>query len=280
MKVLHLGSLASVPSTLIKYQRRLGIKADLMLRSGHTSFDSHKVINDSIVISGGVKKFLLKVLLLVPRYDIIHSHILPFTSKYVKRPYFWKSMVFHYHGSNIRNQWVEKREEWSRGDFIGLSTPDLLVGAPDRAVYIPNPIDTQLFTRKKDFRKGSALWIMHMEGHQKNEKNAYKLAKEYNLDLTVLNRLTDAIPYLEFPRYLEQFEYFLDLKLVDFMNKKRVLTITNEVQTSFSLTGHQALSLGVKVIHNGEIHTEFPQEHDPVIIAKKWIEIYEELLKK
>ncbi len=285
MKVLHIFNTANIAVTIAKYQRMLDIQSDVVMRKTFTAFGGHEIIPNPYVIPGGAKRFLFACLRLIPKYDIIHSHAPRFTRNYLQKLIRWKPYVFHYHGSNIRGKWAEKRNEWKKADFLVVSTPELLNGAPKTAYYVPNPVDKNHFHRTEPYTSDTALFILRWKRQLPAFEQAKRECKEYNLDLTIIDRKKSHIPYANFPEYLQKFEYYIDTKTYEAFDP--ILSNTNwdipysevKMNNSLSVTALQQLAIGGKVLNNGAVLTKFPSDHDPLTVAKKWIDIYEQLLE-
>lgn len=280
LKILHIWNTASVPVTLAKYQRKLGHQADVIMREIYTSFRGDELLEGAMVINGSARKFALACLKTARKYDIIHAHAFPFTDKYIRRILRWKKYVYHMHGSRIRNQWSVKKKKWEKANAIIVSTPELLEGAPPHARYIPNPIDTELFTRRNPFKPKTALYILTKEAMRSVIPFIQDTCKEMDLALTIMEREKVSINLKSFPQFLESFEYFFDLKLIDYVTPDRKVVTIEKLNDAWSLTGLQALALGLKVFHDGKIHSGFPKESDAWDITHRVLEVYKEVLDK
>ena len=175
----------------------------------------------------------------------------------------------HYHGSEIRYRNEEKKEKFKHADFIAVSTHDLLEHIS--ATYMPNPVDLDLFTRINKAHNKTALVIQAYEKFSKTKELSMKEAEKRKLNLAVLIRQRHLIPYNLFPRFLELFEFYIDIRQEP--TKEKILD-------TLSLTALQALALGVKVIFKDKIIEELPEEHHPEKVTSKWMEIYHSLIKK
>ena len=95
-------------------------------------------------------------------FDIIHIHDLDEIIPWLKHLYHSKPVILHYHGTRVRNRWKERENFWRKADAILVSTPDLLEGAPKSTIYIPNPIDTDLFYRfPENHRQPNSAFAFH-----------------------------------------------------------------------------------------------------------------------
>ena len=86
-----------------------------------------------------------------------------------------------------------------------------------------------------------------------------------------MDRTTHVINYAQFPRFLELFEYYIDVHQ-HFATGEIVYGLLN-------LISLQNLALGGKVIDsNGKIHTKLPKDYYPDTACEKYYKLYEELL--
>lgn len=267
MKILHVWSIAGVPSTLAKYQKKLGHETALILREGFDDFGTHKIVENYVpvsIVSGSAKKFKLLCLLKARKFDVIHCHSLDDYAVLFKRFYRRKKVVLTYHGSKIRYNWEERKQYWNNLPKVTVATPDLLENAPEGVLYVPNPVDTDHFTRQEECKPNTALFLwVH------DSQLALSLAREFSekegLELTVHRRQDTHFLYSEYPRILEQYEYYIDIK--------SDLT-RNKIVQAISVAALQSIAMGIKVYHNGRIHTELPDKYLPLIVAKQWIDVY------
>ena len=147
-----------------------------------------------------------------------------------------------------------------------VSTLDLLEGAPEGTVYLPNPVDIDIFNpplHKADH--DSALTFSHGAVDV-----AEKLAEEHGLTLTVHPR---NMKFLEMPGLFGQFSWYIDTK----RNNKGTLLCRSG--GSGSLTGLEALACGLKVINSdGEIRVGLPDQHRPQNAVMMLEPIYKSLI--
>ena len=119
-----------------------------------------------------------------------------------------------YHGTDIRGEWQNRKKFWEKADLVTVSTRDLLKGAPENVKYTPNPVDTELFTRKNPAIPKSALF-MDFTRYEKNKDvprtKAEELTSKEKLSLTVWERDNwGHFPNETFPRFIELFDNFID----------------------------------------------------------------------
>lgn len=256
--VIHIFNTAGVASILAKWQKRLyGWRTWVITRS---IFDVFHLTTYGKAVNLRATPFKYYSLLMAFKFKLVHIHsadiFLPsFRRLYGRR----KALVIHYHGSEIRGKWDARSKYWSIADIIMVSTPDLLEGAPSRAIYLPNPVDTLMFRPKPKLRrKNTALYIIkHQEGEDLEWPK--KIAERMNLKLTMLDRKKTPIPYLMLPDFLNKFEYYIDRNYIP----------------SLSKTALEALACGLKVIRWDEkIISGLPEEHKPENVISRLCEIY------
>ena len=246
----------------------------------------------TLVWDNSAKVWLAKCFLYARKLDIIHVHVGVQWLPYYRNLYPGKKLVIHVHGSKIRGRW-DKEPNVGLADGILVSTPDLLEGAPEGSVYLPNPIDEELIARVK---YGLALEGTEMkQGAFHVDRYASDIAKEYaeanGLDLTIFNRDETPLPHPEFLKLMGQHEFYINVERSRFLQEldshevyvdvKRDFpgyAYENKVLEAFSLTGLEALALGCRVIDwKGDIHEGLPQEHTGKEIAKTLNEFYQKM---
>lgn len=274
MKILHIWNTAGVPQTIAKIQREIGLEADLIVRDGYDAFNFLDLIDPSIkltIVKGPAKLFKMKVLLLAWKYDILHIHAVDEIVPLIRKIYPRKKIVLTYHGRDIRDRWDEKKNRYSKADIITVATPDLMNGAPKNVLFVGNTVDMFHWIRKNGYFPKSAIYVNSEKGDYMATSliKARKVAKNIGIDFLHVLRREDFIPYAYFPRFLELFEFFIDIK-----NKEG----TDEIVQARGMTALQALSLGLKVIDNNNVITfQLPPEHSPITIRETWSKIYGEL---
>jgi glycosyltransferase involved in cell wall biosynthesis len=207
MKVLHIWDTAGTASIIAKYMDMVFGTESLVV---HTkTFDLFGLTTYGELWDCGANTFSLRCLLLARKFDVVHIHTFDKLIPFLKVIYPKKPVVLHYHGSEIRGNWLLKRRFWSKADVILYSTTELLSNeTPKTAVYMPNPVDTNLFyPLKARFKPKTAFHISY---------NADDLAKmyanKYHLELTIHNRERQRIPHFKLSEILRQYEYYIDIK--------------------------------------------------------------------
>jgi len=147
LKILHVGNTAGVASTLVKYQRRLGHVSSLIVRTKHPFGYDYEVSCSN-----------LSAMMRLVFADAIHYHSAPWIYRalggrirfpdYAVAKTLGKRIVWHFHGHEVRQPEV-RHQRFPRLDCpMIVSTPDLLRYLPE-AIWIPNPVDTELFSPKR-----------------------------------------------------------------------------------------------------------------------------------
>lgn len=196
-------------------------------------------------------------------YDVIHIHSF---DKCVPLMSALAPLVLHYHGSDIRGRWEDKKKYWSHANRILVSTSDLLNGAPPMAELLPNPIDTEIF---KDLGKERVDAALHFDYGAVDL--AEKITHDHGLRLIVKEKGT---PYAEMPQIFNGYTHYVDIKRD---HTDRVL-ISRPTDTG-SLIGLQALACGCEVLTLGGGRPKgLPPQHRPENVAKQLYKTYKEIL--
>ncbi|MEM4691288.1 MAG: glycosyltransferase [Desulfurococcaceae archaeon] len=259
MKILHIWNTAGVASTLAKFMDRIyGSRSTVIYRRVFDKF-GHTIYGE--LMDCGAKEFVLRAVLRSLKYDIIHIHSLDKLVPIIRILNPRKPIVLHYHGSEIRGKWMIRKKFWNIPNVVVLvSTKDLLNGAPEHVIYLPNPVDTDIFHPNPAIvrKPRSALAFRYYI----DEVKVRKYAEKYGLELTILER---EYPYLEMPRLLSSYEFFIDRTEIP----------------SLSKTALEALACGTKVIRwDGEIIDHLPEEHKPENVVRKLYDIYRIMIEK
>lgn len=261
MKVLHIGNVAGVASSLVRGLRDRGIKAQMIERKKHPyRFPSETVVDSSVI------SFLFYVLKLSQDYDIVHLHSLPYSLLFNIDILAFKALrsklVVHLHGTELRECHNKVSTKVALGicDQVLISTPDLFLYYP-KALWLPNPIDPVFRSSENPQRYGKALYFRKWY-EPEGERIVRMKCEEMGLELTVPK---NPIRYSEMPLLLNQFEVFFDRFNI----------------TSLSKTALEALACGCKVIGwRGPIKDpeKILKEHNLEDVTRKLIEIYEKMV--
>lgn len=259
MRVLHIWNTAGVGSVIAKFQARLlGWRTTVLDRRSTDLFGKSYY---GVSVPDGTLLFYLATAVGVTTYDFIHVHDLDKIVPVIKKVFPNKPILLHYHGSVIRNKWNQRKKFWSRADAVIVATEDLLEGAPECAVYLPNPVDTQLFRPMPRLRRRG--WALYMYSEDPKLKTglgrALSIARNWGLKLVVWHRRVKPIPHLAMPWFLNHFEYFIDHAWVPALSKNAL----------------EALACGLKVVRwDGRVIEGLPLMHRPENVIKKLVHIY------
>jgi len=262
MKILHIGNTAGVAGVIAKYVDRLfNTRSRVVQRSNRVVFPVY-----GEVWGCGPKMFALKCLLMARKFDVVHVHYFDKIVPYLRLLYPRKAIVLHYHGDDIRGKWSSRRKYWSRADAIVYSTLDLLNDeTPKHAVYIPNPVDTEIFHPACGKAKPKSAFHFSYDA----DELAIEYAKRHRLELTIYNKHEHGvIPHLKLPEVLCQYEYYIDVKRAG----------DGKIGSALSKTGLEALACNLKVIRwDGKVIEGLPPENHPENVAKQIFNIYQKL---
>ena len=212
----------------------------------------------------GAVSFFFRAVRMSRHADLVHVHSLDRVVPWVKRVQ-GGPVVMHYHGTDIEGRWAEKRGRWSKADFVAVSTPNLLEGAPAGAVYVPNPIDTGLFRDTGGPRsQGSAVSF-----HYGMDAEAEAAAKGLGLKLDWLERWS--VKHEDMPSVLSKYAYYIDMRRPP----------AHVVARSLGRAALEALACGCSVVDwTGKVTSGLPKEHEAAAVASRWDEIYRALLRQ
>jgi len=243
-----------------------GIDSLVMIRK---RYDPYNLSNEFVKsLDCSFKEFLIRFWIKGLKFDIIHIHGSDKTLKILKLtlPYKNKKIIIHYHGSDIRGRWEEKKKRWKYADKIIVSTPDLLEGSPEGTEYLPNVIDEKICAlyKRREKEKDSCFHVYH----EANDK-AIDYFQVGGVRVIVHYPETNPLNHFDFLDKLSSYEYYIDVKRRE-----------GKLLEAMSLTGLEALFMGVKVIRgDGALISDFPVQHRSINVCEKLKGIYEGLMK-
>lgn len=238
---------AGVACTLAKWTNKVyKTHTDVLASSRHDRFGHLTYGTEWTQLAPRFFPFVIKS---IKDFDVVHLHERDRFILKIRKHCPEKPLVMHYHGTDIRGRWNGRRRFWGRTDAVLVSTANLLEDAPLGTIYLPNPIDTDMFhPSSHETDPNSALTFNHGA-----VDIAEKLAEEHGLELTV--HLRDK-PFSEMPNLLRQFSWYIDTKR---NNEGELLCRRGD---SGSKTGLEALACGLKVINSDEeIREGLPFQH-------------------
>ena len=258
MKVLHIWNTAGIAGFIAQAMDEIhGTKSKVMMRA---SCDPYGCTVHGENYDERASIFLLRCLAHCFFNDVIHVHglegLVPWIRWLTRRPVF-----LHYHGSDIRGLWADKKRFWKYAHEIFVSTPDLLEGAPEGTTYIPNVVNEELLDYIKYLRRdlGHIKRCAGVALHDRRwaDEEAHEYARKHGYEINYYTRTeTEGLPHVENLKRLAKYEAFIDVKR-DFPGYG-----DGEILRAHSLTGLEALYLGLKVIRwDGELIDSFPKRH-------------------
>lgn len=197
--------------------------------------------------------------------DLVHVHSLDSVVPILKILGF--PVLLHYHGSDIRGRWKDRRRYWCGADRVLVSTSDLLVEAPKVAEYQPNPIDIKLFNPSDSAAKEEAA--LHFD------YGAVDIAELIaGINHIPLRLRKKGVPHSEMPGVLRGYTHYVDVKR-DYSDRVLISRPTD----SGSLIGLQALACGSTVLTLTGKRVGLPPQHRPENVANRVLTVYEEMLE-
>ena len=261
--VLHIWDQAGVGCVIAKYQRKLGLESFVIKRDGFDPFGIMNFYNQKTFRTLFGFQFLKTVIKKSKDFDILHVHDLFQLLPDLKKRYPKKKIILHYHGTKLRTTSRSKRIEFEKNaDSVLVSTPDLLSFSD--AKYLPNPVDTEHFSSRNIQKNNLALCFL-FSNNSEHELVKELEKHEIKVNLNCVNRKQKPIFYQDMPNFLSNYEYYVDIKFI----------YDNKPAAALSMTGLQALSLGMKVInYNYEVLNSLPNQHEPKRVVEKLNTIY------
>jgi hypothetical protein len=262
LKVLHVWNTAGVGSVIAKFcDRGSQMTSTVITRQ---AADRVGLTTYGRAYADGPARFFLRAVSMARSADLVHVHSLDRVVPWVKR--LWgKPVVMHYHGTDIEGRWNEKRGRWGMADYLAVSTPNLLEGGPSTAVWIPNPVDTDIFKPLGVGRDPKSA----VSFHYGMDDEAEDATRRLGLTLTWLDRWS--VRHEEMPQVLSKFAYFIDLRKPPEHVQAR----------SVGKAALEALACGCKVLDwSGNTLEGLPPDNGPQEVAAKWTQVYQGLVKK
>ena len=262
LKVLHVWNTAGVGSVIAKFcDREFQTESTVITRQ---AADRVGLTTYGRAYADGPSRFFLRAVSMARSADLVHVHSLDRVVPWVKGLY-GKPVVMHYHGTDIEGRWSEKKGRWRKADFVAVSTPNLLEGGPSTAVWVPNPIDTDMFKPLGGGKEPKSA----VSFHYGMDSEAEAAARRLGLGLSWLDRWS--VRHEDMPQVLSKYGYYIDLRKPP-----------DHVQArSVGKAALEALACGCKVVDwSGNVLEGLPPENDPANVAAKWNQVYLGLLKK
>lgn len=297
MNILHIHDQAGVACILAKFQEMQGAKTKVISLVGSDKYSIKEYYKDKVDL---VEKdiFYRYCLNEADTYDIIHVHsveamVLKLRKKYGNK----KKIILHYHGTDLRGAYKKRRSLDFRlkrfgvriknrlvllsngyteslqhtvqklSDKVLVSTPDLAKLA-DNSIYLPNPVDTELFNKnnKNDIKRDDKYDAITIKTEAIDIQKTLDFFKEQNFShrMYVYDRITKPIKYGQMPYLLAKYKTYVDLRFV----KGKILQ-------NLSKTALESLACGLEVLnYQLKYLKHLSPEHDPVNVVNKLFKIY------
>jgi glycosyltransferase involved in cell wall biosynthesis len=298
MRILHIWDQAGVAFVLAKYQRLQGHNSKAIMVREYDKYGIGKFYNQ-YVIDATLQDFGQKSLDEAQSADILHVHSRS-DMVYKLRKEFGnsKKIILQYHGTDIRGIKKQKLPHRSKlsdlavrgiftyrrvrdailikkrvhskaqhlADAVIVSTPDLLP-LVSKAIYLPNPIDTDHFTPDNISSSGpERAQALAMDTEATDIQLTLNYCKKHNvkLDIDVYNRIRDPIMYGDMPAFLKKYGLYVDVRFVD-----------GKILDNLSKTALEALACGLDILDYKLDHRHgLPAEYDPMNVTPRLETIY------
>ncbi len=297
MRILHIWDQAGVAFVLAKYQRSQGHDSKAIMVREYDKYGIGKFY-DQYAIDATLQDFGQKSLDEAHSADILHVHsrsdmVFKFREEFRNS----KRIILQYHGTDIRGIKKQKLPHRSKvsdlavrgiftyrrvrdvilfkkrihskaqglADAVIVSTPDLLP-LVSKAIYLPNPIDTDHFSPNKSSSRPERAQALTMDTEATDIQLTLSYCKRHNvkLDIDVYNRIRDPIMYGEMPAFLKKYGLYIDVRYVD-----------GKILENLSKTALEALACGLDVLDYKLNHRHgLPEEYNPVNVTSRLETIY------
>jgi hypothetical protein len=298
MRILHIWDQAGVAFVLAKYQRLQGHNSKAIMVREYDEYGIGKFYNQ-YAIDATLQDFGQKSLDEAHSADILHVHsrsdmVFKFRKEFGNS----KKIILQYHGTDIRGIKKQKLPHRSKlsdfavrgiftyrrlrdailikkrihskaqhlADAVIVSTPDLLP-LVSKAIYLPNPIDTDHFTPSNISSSGpERAQALAMDTEATDIQLTLNYCKKHNvkLDIDVYNRIRDPIMYGEMPAFLKKYGLYVDVRFVD-----------GKILDNLSKTALEALACGLDILDYKLNHRHgLPAEYDPMNVTPRLETIY------
>jgi len=264
MNILNIWEIGGDSCLIAKILRRRGHNFEILKREGYDPFGIMEYYGEKALPLSGYE-FLKLCVKRTKYFDVIHVHDIIKIIPQLRKKYPKKKIILHYHGSKLRSTPSSERAEAEKSaDAILVSMKDLLVhNFAKEAHYAYNPIDTELFSRKKTPKDDRALIILKLGNTRSQienvlQKNGLKISFEDR------SRADTPLKYNQMPSLLSRYTTYLDLYLQD-----------SKLGDGISNTALQAMSMGLNVLtHELKFVNTLPEENIPKNVANFMEKLY------
>jgi len=269
-RIIHIWDQAGISAILAKYQRNAGHDVKVFKKTG---WDPYKILEyyGEKTWDGEKIEYARECMYEPKGYDIIHVHDLWQIIPLLRLFYPKKTIILHYHGTILRNckKWKRIIAEKCASKVL-VATKDLLKYGSD-FIYVPNPVDTELFDKKllQDCgcvpEKNNMASIVIKADMTINAVKSLLMLNDINVKLDARQWKEQKLPYAYMPKNLLKNEFFLDI----FMWKGGLMD-------AHSTAGLQAMAIGVPTLCSDfKWRDSLPEEHKPNNVVNMLDRIYE-----
>jgi len=257
--------MAGVACIFAKWLRYTGYSSAVVSKSTiqHDPFEFLEFYREYGVNSNDNRDLYTIMDSLARKAEIVHIHGIPSLVSHFRN--MRKKVVLHCHGSEIVMQTNAVAE--SNPDALIVSTKNLLeYDKTGKAIWIPNPVDTEIFAPKDVSGSG---WLMFKIRYLDMDWITKYLGASFS-NVEVYDREANPILYRDMPDFLRRYYGYIDVKY-----DKNYGHLVKE----FSKTALEALACGLPVVNwNKDIVRELSEQHKPENSVKKLIEVYESIV--
>jgi glycosyltransferase involved in cell wall biosynthesis len=297
MRILHVWDQAGVAFVLAKYQRLRGHDSKAIMVKEYDKYGI-AAFYSNFVVQATLENFVQKSIDEALCADILHVHgrndmVLRFRNEFKNS----KKIILHYHGTDLRGIRKQKLPHRSRisdlavraiftyrnirnnilirkrlhsqaqtlADAVIVSTPDL-ISLANKAIYLPNPIDTDHFRPDKIHSQHKNPRALTMETEATDARLTLEQSRKYNADLhiDVYDRIKSPIMYSDMPAFLKKYELYVDIRYVD-----------GKLLENLSKTGFEALACGLDVLdYRLKRLRDLPEENKADDVTSRLLDIY------
>ena len=297
MRILHIWDQAGVAFVLAKYQRLQGHDSKTIMVREYDKYGIAEFYN-RYAIAATLQDFVQKSMDEAHSADILHVHsrsdiVFKFREEFGNS----KRIILQYHGTDIRGIKKQKLPHRSKvsdlavrgiftyrrvrdailikkrihskaqrlADAVIVSTPDLLP-LVSKAIYVPNPIDTEHFSPDKSSSKPERTQALTMDTEATDIQLTLSYCKRHNvkLDIDVYNRIRDPIMYGDMPAFLKKYGLYVDVRYVD-----------GKILENLSKTALESLACGLDVLdYKLDRMHGLPEEFNPMNVTSRLESIY------
>jgi len=271
MRVLHIHQIAHIPQLLVRELKKRGIDAEFSEEADASTIKEYDMVHGHYALNRHT----------ITAFRLARKNKIPF--------------ILHCHGSDLRLLTGTERIElpWhyrtisqhirKRSEKILLSTPDLIEFEPN-GIYIPNPVDLDLFRPMPDMEKINRHLICGKLINGSNILDFIKPEIKYdcvnngqNIQWPENVQVLEYVPYEKFPEFLNRYENMLGT-FGDLISMARLEAMACGLKTFTDFEKKFTKYYDGQSPDTAENPREFIRQfHAPEISVKQIVEIYENI---